>query len=590
MAGNWQTITLPATLSSGGAFSGDLMLLLTDGSLFVHNAYGKEWLRFKPDSTGGYSGPTWSTVFTESEMANTREYFASGILKDGRVFAIGGEDSDAGSDTPLAEIFDPQTNSWSKVNKPAAFDFICGDCNGAVLSDGRVLLLAPNSLAFPLSKRTAIWDPHHNTWEEAGLEFGAAPSTTKKDPCMEETFTLLPDGSVLVPDVQDTPKAQRYIPSLDKWEDCKASPVHLAITFLSGVEVMETGPTILLPDGDAFCIGGTGETAIFKPGHHPTSHGNWHKGPVFPADTSMAPNWPTLTALDAPACLMPNGRVILMGGTTTPDSGDYFSLNPVFLEYDPNSGATTLPQLDVQPPLPGGTWTWQCNFLLLPTGQLLCSNHNDNDLLLYTPDPAISAPHHSWRPAHISVPNEMMPGHTYRLYGTQLNGLSQAVSYGDDGGMATNYPIVRISHVSSGETVYLRSHHFSTMGVSTGDRDPEDLKHCAIDIPASIPIGHWHLVAIANGIESRPVDIEIVKFIHHDGHDFVGKIESLTYDHFGDFKSFTLQTNDGDFRQFESREPHMEDLVKRAWQDHLRVKVHTEPQAEDHPASVSLVH
>jgi hypothetical protein len=31
-------------------------------------------------------------------MAHTREYFASGILKDGRVFAIGGEDSDAGGE------------------------------------------------------------------------------------------------------------------------------------------------------------------------------------------------------------------------------------------------------------------------------------------------------------------------------------------------------------------------------------------------------------------------------------------------------------------------------------------------------------
>jgi Galactose oxidase, central domain len=149
MAGNWQTITLPATVSSGGAFSGDLMLLLTDGSLFVHNAYGKEWLRFKPDSTGEYSGTTWSTVFTESEMSNTREYFASGILKDGRVFAIGGEDSDAGGDTPLGEIFDPQTNTWSKVNKPAAFDFICGDCNGAVLSDGRVLIPSYCRMARP---------------------------------------------------------------------------------------------------------------------------------------------------------------------------------------------------------------------------------------------------------------------------------------------------------------------------------------------------------------------------------------------------------------------------------------------------------
>jgi len=172
-----------------------------------------------------------------------------------------------------------------------------------------------------------------------------------------------------------------------------------------------------------------------------------------------------------------------------PDSGDYFSLNPVFLIYDHNSSAATLPLLDVQPSLPPGTFTWQCNFLLLPTGQLLCSVHGNNNVYLYTPDPATSAPHQSWRPAHISVPHEMVPGHSYVLHGTQINGLSQALSYGDDGGMATNYPIVRLTHPATAKMVYLRSHNFSTMGVATGSKVPHDVKHCTIDIPADLELG-----------------------------------------------------------------------------------------------------
>lgn len=515
MSGNWKTITLPATVASGASFLADMMLLLTDGSILIHNAYGKEWLRFQPDSTGAYSGRSWSTQYQETDMANTREYFASGILMDGRVFAIGGEDSDAGTDTPLGEIFDPLTNTWSKINKPSSFDFICGDCNGSVLPDGRALLGAPNSAAFPNSLLTAIWDPTDNTWVQAGLEFGAVATTTKTDPFSEETFALMPDGSVLAPAVQNTPQAQRYVPSLDQWVNCNPSPVNLAIATIEGVTENETGPSILLPSGSLFCIGGTGQTAIFTapPESNPTGLGSWVQGPTCPKDTSTTPNWPTLTALDAPACLLPNGTVVLMAGTAIPDAGYYYSYNPVFFLYDPNSTATTLPQLDVQPMLPTGCFTWQCNFLLLPTGQLLCSAHNPptSGLFLYTPDPSVSAPQAAWKPANISVPSTLVLGRSYTVSGTQINGLSQAVCYGDDGGMATNYPIVQLTNPATGHVQYLRSYNFSSMGVATGTTVPDDLESCTIDIPPNLATGNWNLVVIANGISSDPVNVQIVQ-------------------------------------------------------------------------------
>ncbi len=535
MAGTWQSITLPSTVASGAQFFADMMLLLTDGSLLIHNAYGKEWLRFQPDPTSGYSGASWSSQYVETDMAHAREYFASGVLMDGRVFVIGGEDSDVGDDTPLGEIFDPQTNLWTAIDKPSAFDFICGDCNGSVLADGRVLLGAPNSLAFPNSLLTAIWDPNDNTWIQAGLELGAVSNTTKTDPFSEETFALLPDGSVLAPAVQNTPKAQRYVPSLDQWVDCTPSPVNLAITTIQGFTgENETGPTILLPSGAAFCIGGTGQTAIFTPPpiSTPTGPGSWVQGPTFPTDTSTSPNWPTLTALDIPACLLPNGKVVLLAGTAVPYEGYYFSSNPVFLIYDPNSTATTLPQLDAQPSLPAGNFTWQCNFLLLPTGQFLCSSHTTvaSGLFLYTPDPATSAPNPAWAPANVSVPTTMVLGHSYTLAGTQINGLSQAVCYGDDGGMATNYPIVQLTNSTTGQVFYLRSYNFSSMGVATGTTVPDDLQSCTIDIPSNLATGNWNLVVIANGIPSDPVAIQIAAqdcfFIVDNSTFSVGEIDT----------------------------------------------------------------
>jgi len=307
---------------------------------------------------------------------------------------------------------------------------------------------------------------------------------------------------------------------------------------------------------------------------------------VFPADTSGSPNWPLLTSLDAPACLLPSGKVVVMAGTTAPDAGDFFSLNPVLLEFDPASPAGTLPLLDVQPAIPPTNFTWQSCFLLLPTGQLLCSAQ-DKTLFLYTPDPAAGSPHHSWRPGHIFVPGNMKPGHSYTLSGTQLNGLSQAVGYGDDAGMATNYPIVRMTHHSSGQVVYVHSHHFSTMGIATGHKLPHDRKSCVIDIPATMAKGRWKLVVIANGIASEAIWVDIG--MHGHEHEFEGKIESLVYDSFGDFEAFTVKNFGGEIRRFESREPHIAELTRRAWEERTRVMVFSEHHHPHHAASIALL-
>src|SRR5579871_1002190 len=105
--------------------------------------------------------------------------------------------------------------------------------------------------------------------------------------------------------------------------------------------------------------------------------------------------------------------------------------------------------------------------------------------------------------------------------------------------MATNYPIVRLTRPVSNEVVYLRSHKFSTLGVATGRHAPHDLQHCTIDIPANIATGYWQLEVVADGIASER--LEVLISMHCHGHGFIGKVESLTYDRFGDFESFTLE-------------------------------------------------
>ena len=223
---------------------------------------------------------------------------------------------------------------------------------------------------------------------------------------------------------------------------------------------------------------------------------------------------------------------------------------------------------------------------MLPTGQLLCSAQT-NQLFLYTPDPAAGEPHHDWRPAHIEVPEVMIPGHSYHLSGTQINGLSQAVCYGDDAGMATNYPIVRLRHPASGQIVYVRTHDFSTMGVATGRHLPHDLCDCMIDIPSSMPLGHWELTVIANGITSDEMPVQIAT--HHEDHRYFGKVETVRYNRFGDFDGFTLETKNGAIHGFESHEPRIGELARRAWHERTWIEVKVADGHSHEPAAISFL-
>ena len=516
---SWTAIQVDPT-----SFKADEMILLTDGSVLIHNANtspttfasasAKQWLRMKPDNYGNYANPSWSSTIS---MGSARQFFASGMLRDGRVFVIGGEYSNdlppitpsqtPGLDSPLGEIFDPVTSQWTPLTKPATFNYIQGDVPACVLADGRVLVGGINN-----PPQTAIWDPAYNTWTAAGT--GGAKVATPS----EETWTLLPDGSVLAVDVFSQPPgaAERYIPATDKWVTAQSPPDKLVLQQVTSpqfgvVAVNEIGPAILLPNGTAFAIGATGQTALYNPA---AVANPWSAGPSFPLDTSGSNLSQTLTAIDAPACLLPNGKVVCIAGLTTvlpptpaTNKATSWSNNLQFFEFDPSTNVTPIPLLDKQPnqgQWPGtGTYTWQCWFLLLPTGQLLCSA-GQNTLYLYQPD---GLPQPGWKPTITSAPATMVSGETYTITGTQLNGLSQAVSYGDDGQMATNYPLVQLTNlfVSPQTVAYLRTFNFSSLGVAM----PGPVS-AQVEVPCDLEPGQYNLAVIANGIASDPVPVQIV--------------------------------------------------------------------------------
>src|SRR5258707_11011676 len=83
LTGTWATRTKNAPAVVG------TMLLLSDGTVLAQQGgTAKQWYKLTPDSSGDYVNGTWSNL---ASMSLERQYFATNVLPDGRVFLVGGE-------------------------------------------------------------------------------------------------------------------------------------------------------------------------------------------------------------------------------------------------------------------------------------------------------------------------------------------------------------------------------------------------------------------------------------------------------------------------------------------------------------------
>jgi len=98
LAGTWTAVhdPTPGAPNSGLAPGPvQLMLLLPDGTVMAaDSSISNAWYRLTPDSHGSYVNGTWTTLNT---MADTRLYYSSCVLRDGRVFVAGGEYGSGGA-------------------------------------------------------------------------------------------------------------------------------------------------------------------------------------------------------------------------------------------------------------------------------------------------------------------------------------------------------------------------------------------------------------------------------------------------------------------------------------------------------------
>jgi uncharacterized protein (TIGR03437 family) len=244
----------------------------------------------------------------------------------------------------------------------------------------------------------------------------------------------------------------------------------------------------LRPDGTVFVVGASGHTAVYN-----VAAGTWSAGPDFPITSAGQ-----LAVSDGPAALLPSGNVLVGASALNLFPTPKGSPPVLFFEFD-GKQLNPVPA----PPSASNDQTYYTNMLLLPTGQIFLT---DGTVNIYTPS---GSPDSSWAPTIAMAPSAVQAGMTYGITGTQFNGLSQAVGYGDDFQAATNYPLVRIVNNVTGHVFYCRTHNHSTMGVATGTAPVST----QFDVPASVESGPSTLVVVANGIASKPWNLTVASAV-----------------------------------------------------------------------------
>jgi hypothetical protein len=468
------------------------MILLSDGTVLAANnpnpSAGYVWYRLTPDPNGHYVLGEWSGI---APMNDWRLFYASQILQDGRLFVAGAE---YGAGRATAEIYDPVADAWTRINPPASLlDATNGqgfvDCESKLLPDGTVLL-APVSPG--PNNGTLIYNARTNGWSQGptNLAFQA-----------EASWVKLPDGSILTLD-PDSTKSERYIPALNEWIADKDLPVNLWASLPHYVG--ETGPALLLPNGQAFFLGGSGHTAIYTPSGT-TNVGTWVAGPDIPNG---------LVSADAPAVMMPNGKILCaVAGAPSVDASTnvVFPRPTSFFEYDYTSGPVgAFTQVNGPTGQTDNTKSFDCAMLALPDGSVLFSDstayswpETGAPLYVYVPEdgPQMTL----GKPPTITSITPNSDG-SFHLTGTGLNGISEGAAYGDDAQMNSNYPLVEFIDNRNGHIDYARTFNWSSTGVQTGSA----VQTTEFTLPPGlIPQTYWVKVT-ASGITSAPVTFSFI--------------------------------------------------------------------------------
>jgi hypothetical protein len=488
VGGTWTAVTAP--YPGAGAHN---PLLMMDGTVLVHEACTNRWYKLKPTNTGSYVGGTWSQIASMPAGHNPL-YFASQVLSDGRVIVNGGEYNPAAPGScgnPVwsnrGSIYNPTTNTWANVPAPIGW-LKMGDAQSVVLSNLVYML------ANPLTKETALFNAATLAWTATGAG--------KFDRHDEEGWSLLQNGLVFTADAYTGTgtcgrNTEIYNRLTGAWTSAGLSPVQLSDCSAGGVgtKSFEVGPLVLRHNGtlvlfSGMATGAPSGTAVYNPTTHTFLH---------------TPNMPAVggknyTLADAPGVLLPNGKV-LVAASPSPA----FATPTHYFEFDL---ANNIQQITNDAPGSAGLPSFTINFVNLPNGQILKTD-NGKGVHVYTPGGVINA---AWRPAiskftllrTTTTTTTLTRSRAFDVTGTQINGLSEGGSYGDDAQGSTNFPLVRLRNNTTGHVIYCRTFAQSNRSIAPGV-----LSRASFVVPAGAETGASTAVVVVNGIASPSVAVTV---------------------------------------------------------------------------------
>jgi len=462
-----------------GSTSGPIHLqLLMDGTVLandsgsVHNA----WRRFVPSPTGGYKAGTWTTTPVFSNYG--RQFYASGILADGRVFAGGGEDAWDSNNNPITsrntegsdpdnshcELFDPRANGGAGVwtNVPDFPTPTLGDGMLAPLPDGSGrLLVAP-----AWSTTSYIFDPNNlsNPWTNS-----KAIASTDGNHFDEGSLALMQNNNIFFG--QTTGWVYDTSNNNTGWTTLTTPPGYK--NPFDAVNLKEGAPALTLYDGTVFISSVTTNNALFTPSSSNPLGGTLKNVAVTPR---------TGGRMDE------NDQVVLANGNVFASViGPSFNGGYKFYEWEPPP-ANQFHDVSASGP------NYAASNLVatpLPDGSVLVANSGSNVVYIYTPQ---NVPFANFGQPAVSELTGPING-IYTLTGTTLNGLTNGANRDDEGQNWTSFPIISLQ---SGTTnVYA-----SVLSVSTTSIAPNTFGRVYFKLPTGAPSGALTLKVAASGLPS----------------------------------------------------------------------------------------